>query len=105
MAAIGGVIATVAFVQGVEKIIPVCEAVDQKSMDWTNFNNIVSTVWSKESRMEALDNDIIYNGQSITNDIRSAIEALKEEKYSDFGFQLGATLDAATKVDKSLFLY
>jgi hypothetical protein len=38
--AIGGAIATVAFVQGVEQTIPACEAVNASSMDWSTFDSI-----------------------------------------------------------------
>jgi len=105
MEAVGGVIATVAFVQGVEQTIPVCKQVDPSSMDWTEFNKIVSTLWNKETRMEAIEDDIMFNGKSVTSDLRSALESLMEKNYSDFGFKLGATLDAAANVDQTLFLY
>ena len=105
MEAVGGVIATVAFVQGVEQTIPVCESVDSSSMNWTHFDKIVSTIWNKSTRMEVAEDDVMFNGQVVTEDIEAAAKALKEGNFKDFGFKLGSTLDAATNVDKTLFLY
>jgi hypothetical protein len=68
-------------------------------MDWTHFNKIVSTLWNKDTRMEAVEDDIFYNGQSMTSDLRAALESLKEHEYRQFGYKLGSTLEAATNVD------
>jgi len=49
--AVVGFIETVAFLAQLKQSLPVCEAIDQKDMDWANFNNIVDVVESPEKHM------------------------------------------------------
>jgi hypothetical protein len=83
--AIGGAIATVAFVQGVEQTIPACEAVDSKNMNWSNFEAI------KNSKLEI-------------KDLQKAGDAIEKHEYTRFGFELGSALMNAS-VEENLFIY
>jgi len=106
MEAVGGAIFTVAAVQEFrQQVLPVCEQVDSSSMNWTQFDKILKTLWDKDTRMELVEDDVMFNGQVITDDLRAALEALEDGDYIDFGIKLGTTLDAATNGDQTLFLY
>jgi len=84
--AIGGIIAVVAFVQGLKQTIPVCESVDQSSMDWSHFNNILDVVESPEKHMTVIGEDIVMNDVEITEELSQALDSFRSENFKDFGF-------------------
>lgn len=103
--AIGGVIATVAFVQGLKQTIPVCESVDQSSMDWTHFDNILDVVESPEKHMQLIDEDIMFNEVAITQELSESLDAYRSERFNDFGYKLGQIMYQATETQENLTLY
>jgi len=102
--AIGGVIAAIAFVQQLKQSIPVCEAVDQTTMDWTHFDHIVETLEDPKHHMAQIEKDIIFNGVTITKDIGEALEAFRAGDFEKFGEKLGQTVYIASE-GNNLFLY
>lgn len=88
---IGGVIATIAFLQQLKQSIPVCEAVDSTKQDWTHFDHIVQTLEDPKDHMAAVEKNIMFNGVTITEDISIALEAFRSEDFLLFGRQLGKT--------------
>ena len=105
MEAVEGVIAAVAAVQQLKQTIPVCESVDSRAMNWSHFDNMVSALWDEEKHMNTVDNGIEFNGQSITTDVRAAMEAFQEKDYKTAGFKIAAGLDAAAQFDNTKFLF
>lgn len=104
--AIGGVIGVVAFVQGAEQALPVCEAVDEKSYNWTELNNLIELSQNKEKTIKIVGENMLFNGVTITADFINAMEAFNAGDYKKFGSVLGQTLLLATKSqEKDLFLY
>lgn len=95
--AIGGVIAMIAFLQQLKKSIPVCESVDPKDFDWSNFNNIVETLESPEKHMQVIGKDVFFNGKMITEDLAIALDAWRSADYLNFGESLGSVLTLATE--------
>jgi len=55
--------------------------------------------------MKVIENDVVMNGVTITEDFTEAMEAINEEEFRDFGFLLGQTMTLATMQEKNLFLY
>jgi len=96
MEAIGGVIATVAFVQGVEQTIPVCESVDKTKMSWGTFHHIVETIENPLTSVEVVGKNVVLNGNVITKDLGSALDAWNSGDMYRFGSELGSVLVEAT---------
>jgi hypothetical protein len=103
--AIPGVIMGVAFVQQLKQSLPVCEAVDTKNSDWTTFDQIVSVAESPINHMQLIENDIQFNGVSITEDLSLALDAFRSGEFKQYGYLLGKVLTLATKKNDNLFLY
>jgi hypothetical protein len=104
--AIGGIIASVAFLAQLKQSIPVCEAVDGTPQDWTHFDHIVETLEDPKDHMAAMDKDIIMNGMTITKDIGETLEAFRAGNFRLFGRMLGKVLYIATEGNPAeLFLY
>jgi len=103
--AIGGVIASLGFVQQLRQSIPVCESVDSKSMNWTTFNKIVEVAEDPKNHMQQIGEDVLFNGVTITEDLRRSIEAFRSGEFRNFGFYLGNVLSLATETPENLFLY
>jgi hypothetical protein len=104
--AIGGVIATIAFLQQLKQSIPVCEAVDKTPQDWTHFNHIVDTLEDPKDHMAVIGKDIVMNGKTITEDIGDALEAFRAGDFLLFGRMLGKVMYIATEGNPAdLFLY
>lgn len=104
---IGGVIATIAFVQQLKQSIPVCEAVDTSKADWSHFDHIVETLEDPKDHMAVIEKDIVMHGVTITEDIGIALEAFRAGDFLTFGRQLGKTMYIATEGNPAdnLFLY
>jgi hypothetical protein len=96
MEAIGGVIAAIAAVQQLKQTIPICESVDARSMNWTDFDKIVSTVWAADSHMDVVERDIVMNGNTITKEVEAAAALYHAKEYKQFGFTLASALEQAT---------
>lgn len=104
--AIGGVIATVAFLTQLKQSLPVCEAVDTTSQDWTHFDHIVETLEDPKDHMATIGKDIVMNGMTITQDIGDALEAFRAADFRLFGRMLGKVMYIATEGNPAdLFLY
>lgn len=103
--AVGGVIASVAFVQQLKQTIPVCESVDSKSMNWTQFDKIIDTIEDPVNHIDIIEKDIKMNGKVITKDIERAVEAFRAGKYVEYGQMLGNTFYYATEDEQNLFLF
>ena len=96
MEAVGGAIFTVAAVQEFrQQVLPICEQVDQKGLDWDHYDAIMAKLWDMKTKMHVEGDDVIFNGENITTDFTSAFDSLEDEEYGQFGEKLGQTLDAA----------
>jgi len=100
MEAIGGVIATVAFVQGVEQTIPVCESVESRAMNWSDFDKMASTL---KNDITVVEKEITMNGKTITKEVEAAAGMFAAKEYKKFGFTLATALEQATHQDLFLF--
>lgn len=103
--AVGGVIATIAAFQQFKKGLPACEAVDASALDWTHFDTIVSTMVHPENHIAQIGKNIVFNGKTITKEMSSAIFALNDEDYMQFGLELGSLLETAIEGETDLFLF
>jgi len=104
--AVGGVIATVAAVQGAEQALPTCEAVFQDDYNWGEFHQLAALTHNKEKTAKIIGENLIFNGVTITDDVMKAWNAFEAGQYRAFGKDLASTLLAATKNEKKdLFLY
>lgn len=103
--AVGGIIETVAFVQGLKQTIPVCESMAGEEFNWSHFNHIVDVVESPEKHMEVVEYDIMFNKVKITNELSQALDAFRSENFNEFGYKLGQTLFLATEEPAGLTLY
>jgi len=96
MEGVAGVIFTVAAVQEFrQQVLPVCEQVDQKGLDWDHYDTIMAKLWDMKTKMHVEGDDVIFNGENITTDFTSAFNSLEDEEYGQFGAKLGQTLDSA----------
>lgn len=103
MEAIGGIIAVIAFVQGLQQTLPVCEAVDSSTMNWGTFNHIVEIAESPEKHMRIIGEDVIFNESKITTDVTEALDAFRSEDFKTFGYTLGDAMTLAT--EDNLYIY
>jgi hypothetical protein len=104
--AIGGIIASVAFLAQLKQAIPVCESVAETKQDWTHFDHIIETLEDPQDHMTLIDKDIIMNGMTITKDVGDALEAFRAGDFLLFGRMLGKVLYIATEGNPAdLFLY
>lgn len=103
--AVGGAVEALAFVQQLKQTIPVCEAVDSSKMNWTMFDQIISTLEDPVKHLDVVAKDIIMNGKTITKEVEEALEDFRAGKYVEFGQKWGNALYYATEDDKNLFLY
>jgi len=102
--AIGGVIAIVAFVQGAEQALPVCESVDSSSADFSNFHKIARMSKCPAMGVKMVGENMTMNGVTITREFMAAMHAFEAGEYKKFGSLIGGALDlAATPQD--MFLY
>lgn len=104
---VGAVIALLAFAQQLQQSIPVCESVDSKSLNWTQFNKIVEVAEHPTKHINSIGKDIILNGKTISQDVTEAIQAYRSGEFKFFGQKIGQTLILATQdsVPENLFLY
>lgn len=100
-----GAIASVAFVQQLRKALPVCESVDSKSANWTDFDSILEVVEDPEDHMRVIGHNIVMNGVAITEDMAAAVEAFETGDFKAFGSNLGNALMKATEPSEQMFLY
>jgi hypothetical protein len=103
--AVVGIVSVIAFVQQLKQSIPTCEAIDQRSMDWSHFNNIVDVVESPEKHMQLIENDIMFNDIVITSELSQVLDAFRSENYNEFGYKLGNIMYLATEAPANLGLY
>jgi len=104
--AIGGVIAVVAFVQGMQQALPICEQVDSSKLSWTEFDKISAVTKNEETMIKMVEENIKVNGVTITEEFVQAMLSFEKGNYKDFGFQLGEVIMTATKdVPENMFLY
>lgn len=104
--AIGGIIASVAFLAQLKQSIPVCESVAQTQQDWTHFDHIIETLEDPKDHMALIEKDIVMNGVTITADLGDALEAFRAGDFRLFGRSLGKVLYIATEGNPAdLFLY
>lgn len=101
--AVGGAIAIVAGVQGVQQGLPVCEAVDTKSKNWKDLNRLIDIAQNKKTAFKIIGENMIYNGVSITSDMLAAVESYENKDYRDFGYMFGDAMMTASQ--ENLFLY
>ena len=101
--AVGGAIAIVAGVQGVQQGLPVCEAVDAKSKNWKDLNRLIDIAQNKKTAFKIIGENMIYNGVSITSDMLAAVESYENKDYRDFGYMFGDAMMTASQ--ENLFLY
>lgn len=79
--------------------------VDPSSFNWTTFDQIVNVVESPEKHMRAIDENIVLNGKTITNEVFNAFEDWRSGDYFNFGKNIGTTLKDTCEPEHSLFLY
>lgn len=103
MEAIGGIMFVVAFLQGVKQTIPVCEAVDSKTMNWGTFDHIVEIAENPEKHMRLIGEDVVFNEATITTDIAEALDAFRSEDFKTFGYMLGDAMTLATEDNLTLY--
>lgn len=101
--AIGGIIAVIAFVQGLKQALPTCEAVDSKTMNWGTFNQIVEVAESPEKHMRLIGEDIIFNEATITTEVSAALDAFRSENFRLFGYNLASAMTLATADNMTLY--
>lgn len=101
--AIGGIIAIIAFVQGLKQTLPVCEAVDSETMNWGTFDQIVEVAEDPEKHMRIIGEDLIFNESTITTEVSEALDAFRSEDFKTFGYKLGDVMTLAT--DEKLTIY
>jgi hypothetical protein len=94
--AIGGIIAVIAFVQQLKQTLPVCEAVDSKSMNWGTFDHIVDVAENPEKHMRVIGDDLLFNEATITSEVSEALDAFRSEDFKSFGYLLGDAMTLAT---------
>lgn len=103
--AVSGAVEALAFVQDLRQTIPTCESVDSAKMDWTMFDQIISTLEDPVKHLDVIAKDIVMNGKNITVEVEDAIEDFRAGKYVEFGQKFGNALYFATEDDKNLFLF
>jgi len=104
MEAVAGVIFTVAAVQEFkQQVLPVCEQVDQKGLDWDHYDAIMAKLWDIKTKLHVEGDDVIFNGENITTDFTAAFNALEDEEYGQFGETIGKALDGAAT--KNMFIF
>lgn len=104
MEAVGGIIAIIAFLQGLkQQTLPVCEAVDQRSFNWGTFDHIVEIAESPEKHMRIIGEDVIFNEATITADVADALDAFRSEDYKTFGYKLGDAMTLATEDNLTIY--
>jgi len=101
--AIGGIIAVIAFVQGLKQALPICEAVDSKTMNWETFDQIVEVAESPEKHMRMIGEDVIFNEATITTEMIATLDAFRSEDFKTFGYNLGAAMTIATADNLTLY--
>lgn len=68
--------------------LPICETVD-KSSNWTKFDAMTKNIYPG---LKINGNEIMFNGQDVTEEIKSAYESLSDGDYYDFGDKIGSAL-------------
>lgn len=103
--AIGGVIAGVAFVQQLEASLPVCEAIDASSANWTNFHHIIEVIETPE-KLQVIEKDMFLNGRKISQEIMWFAKSLETGHYKKAGKIFGNVLmEATTESQDNLFIF
>lgn len=102
---IGALIGALAFVQGVEQTIPICEQVDSSILDWTTFHKIVKTVEDPVNHMQIIEKNVVLNGKTITKDISKSLDAWRSNDYFTFGASFGNTLRDTCVAEDNLFIF
>jgi hypothetical protein len=104
--AVGGIIASIAFITQLKQSLPVCEAVITTPQDWTHFDHICQVLEDPKDHIAVIGKDIIMNGKTITQDIGVALDAFRAADFRLFGRMLGKVLYMAAEGNPAeLFLY
>lgn len=99
-----GAIGMIALYQAIEQALPVCKAIDSKSLDWTNVERIAKFSRCPKKTIKIVGENMVFNGVTITTDFMMAMKAFENKDYKEFGNLIGQTLNAATQ-PKDMFLY
>jgi len=54
-------------------------------MDWTMFDQIVSTLEDPVKHLDVIAKDIVMNGKNITVEVEEAIESFRAGDFVEFG--------------------
>lgn len=93
-------------VQQLKAAIPDCKSIkNQDALDWTEFDNIISTIEDDEKHPYITEVDIMMNGKAIGADIWDILETLRHGDFIEFGQKLGNTLYFASQDDKDIYIY
>jgi hypothetical protein len=103
--ALGGAIAIFAGVQGVEQGLPTCESVDTKSKNWKDLDRLVQISQGKETTLKIVEDNMVFNGVTITKDFIATVKNYRKQDYKQFGYMFGETMMTATATENNLFLY
>jgi hypothetical protein len=93
------------FVQQLKQTLPVCEAVDTKTMNWTAVENLEDIAKHPKAHFKQIGENILLDGVVINDDLHLAIEAYRNGEFETFGFELGSALMLATQPQKELYLF
>lgn len=101
--AIGALIGTATLVKTVEQTIPICKSVDQSSLDWTLYHEIMATI--EDKKYEVIEENIIMNGKVINKEVGETLNAWRSGDFKEFGENLGLTLRATCAPRDGLFMF
>ena len=102
----GAVFAYAAYQSFMTQVLPACSQVDRKDMNLTKVNAVTNDLWGYNTRLHVEGDNVIFNGENITENFHTAFDELDNEEYYNFGEKMGATLaNAATGNAVNQFLY
>lgn len=103
---IGALVGSVAFVEELRKVIPVCKSISGgDSMRWGNLETISAKLADPETHFEIRGYEVKFNGHNMNKVIGLALMNFVEGDYSTLGSTLGTGLADAAEVPHSLFLF
>lgn len=102
--AVGFAMLLLAGVQQFKQGLPVCKTVIQQG-NWSEWDHIESVLYNTNTNMQVIENDIMVNGNAITEDLVDAMFDFRNEEYKKFGYKFGTVLKEATQTEADLFLY
>ena len=103
--AVRAIIGAVTFMRGLKEAIAVCPF-HEKTLDWTTFDEITQTLRNPIKTLHIAGQNIIFNGEAVTEGMKGAMEAMHNGEMLSFGQIVGSTLkDTCDSSPKDLFLY